>query len=73
MREWKVERAMAYGATLGVAAAMIKLFAPWGARHSMAGNLREVAGAALAFALLCGIAVLIRNVIARRLLRSEVR
>ena len=58
---------MLYGAGIGVAAAAVKLFAPWSEPHTTAAIAEELVGAALAFALLCGLAAALRNFIARRL------
>jgi VanZ family protein len=65
---WNTVRAAAYGAAIGVLAAAFKLFAPWREPHSAAANVRELVGAALAFALLCAFAAALRNVLARRLI-----
>jgi hypothetical protein len=71
---WSVTSAAAYGAGIGVAAALLKTF---GLFHGMVGisdrtvavldNLPEIAGAALGFAALCALAAALRNLIARRL------
>jgi hypothetical protein len=47
------------------------LIAPWGGQHSLPGIAKELVGAALAFALLCGLAAALRNFIARRLIWRE--
>jgi hypothetical protein len=73
MQAWNTGRATAYGAAIGAAAAAFKLLAPWGGPHSLAAVAREVAGAALAFALLCGLATALRNFVARRLIGSRAR
>lgn len=72
MRTWHSGRATAYGAAIGVAAAAVKLFAPWSEPQSAAAMTGEFVGAALAFALLCGVAAALRNFIVRRL-RPEIR
>jgi hypothetical protein len=59
---------MLYGAAIGFVAAAFKLLAPWGAPHSLITTVEELVGAALAFALLCGLAAAVRNFIARRLI-----
>ncbi len=65
---------MAYGAAIGAVAAAFKLFAPWSEPHSVGWRSREnLFGAALAFALLCGIAAALRNFIARRLIWPEIQ
>jgi hypothetical protein len=66
-KAWNSARAMLYGAAVGVAAAALKLFAPWSGPHSPAAIVAECVGAALAFALLCGLAAALRNVLMRRL------
>ncbi len=71
MAFWNTGRAMLYGAGIGAAAAAVKLFAPWSAPHTLAAIAEELVGAALAFALLCGIAAALRNLIARRLFSRE--
>ena len=73
MESWNTGRATAYGAAIGIVAAAFKLFAPWSQGHSPSAVAREVVGAALAFALLCGIAVALRNFIARRLIWPKIR
>jgi len=70
---WNTARAMAFGAVIGAVAAGFKLLAPWSAVHTFAVIAREVIGAALAFALLCGIAAALRNFITRRLMGPEIR
>jgi hypothetical protein len=72
-RPWNTGRAMAYGAAIGLVAAVFRMFAPWSELHSAAAIARELTGAALAFALLCGIAAALRNFIARRLIRPEIQ
>ncbi len=67
MQAWNTTRATAYGAAIGLAAALIKSFAPWSDPHSAAAIAKELIGAALAFALLCGLAASLRNFILRRL------
>jgi hypothetical protein len=71
MREWNTIRAMAYGGAIGLAAAVIKSFAPWSDMPSGPGVARELIGATLAFALLCGLAAALRNFILRRITGSE--
>ena len=71
MQAWNTTRAMAYGAVLGFAAAAVKSFAPWSHASSSAAIAKELAGATLAFALLCGLAAALRNFIQRRLTKSE--
>jgi hypothetical protein len=67
MTFWNTGRAMIYGAAIGCAAAAVKLFAPWSEPHTLLAVAEELVGAALAFALLCGLAAALRNFIARRL------
>jgi len=59
---------MLYGAAIGAVAAGFRLLAPWSEPYSPLGVAEELIGAALAFALLCGIAAALRNFIARRLI-----
>jgi hypothetical protein len=59
---------MLYGAAIGIAAAGLRLMAPWSGPHSLVSVAEELVGAALAFALLCGLAAALRNFIARRLI-----
>ncbi len=65
---WRVARAALYGLGAGGLAALFKNFAPLrisaGAGH---GGIAEIAGAALAFALLFAAAAMLRNFLARRL------
>lgn len=65
-RAWSVARAGAYGAGIGTVAALFKTFGPSHQAGSGATSFLEIAGAALAFALLCAAAL--RNLIARRLI-----
>ena len=64
---------MAYGAAIGLVAAAFRLFAPWSGPHGLAAIARELVGAALAFALLCGAAAALRNGVIRRLNRPHPR
>jgi len=73
MRPWNTIRAMAYGGALGLCAAVVKFFAPWSDAVSGAAMAKELIGASLAFALLCGLVAALRNVIQRRLTGSELR
>ena len=78
-RSWNVVRAAAYGAGIGVLAAVFKTVGPLRAAdaavHSFADRLTasvpEIVAAALAFALLCAGAALLRNFIVRRLIRPD--
>jgi hypothetical protein len=76
-RPWNTMRATGYGAVIGLAAAGFKLLAPWNAAqggeslHQVA-IAKELLGAMLAFALLCGLAAAGRNLIVRRLTGSGV-
>jgi predicted permease len=65
-RTWSVSRAAIYGAAVGAAAALFKILGPVHAPGSVAAGILDIAGAALAFALLCAGAALARNLIARR-------
>ena len=72
-KPWNSARAMLYGAFIGGIAAAFKLLAPWSAPHSALAIAEEIAGAALAFALLCGVAAALRNLVVRRLVEPETR
>jgi len=71
MRPWNTMRAMAYGGAIGLGAAAVKSFAPWSDVASGAAIAKELIGATLAFALLCGLAAALRNVVQRRITGSE--
>ena len=71
MQAWNTMRATAYGGAIGLVAALIKSFAPWSNTQSGSAIAKELIGATLAFALLCGLAAALRNFILRRLTRSE--
>lgn len=64
---------MAFGAVIGAVAAGFKLLAPWSRTYAIAETAREIVGAALAFALLCGIAAAARNFIVQRLIGPKAR
>jgi hypothetical protein len=64
---------MAFGAAIGAVAAGFKLLAPWSATLGVAAMTREMIGAALAFALLCGIAAAARNFAVGRLIGPKAR
>jgi hypothetical protein len=74
-RAWSIARAAAYGAGIGAFAALFKTLAPLRVADSagadlterLAANFPEIAGATLAFAVLCAGAAALRNLIARRL------
>ena len=67
MRPWNTMRAIGYGGAIGLAAAAFKSFAPWSEPQSGSAIAKELIGAALAFALLCGVTAALRNFIRRRL------
>ena len=71
MRAWNTMRATAYGGAIGLAAALVKSFAPWSDTPSGPAIVKELIGATLAFALLCGLAAALRNFIQRRIKGSE--
>lgn len=73
MTTWNAGRAALYGAAIGIAAAAVKLIAPWSGPHTLAMIAKEFVGAALAFALLCGLAAALRNFIAGRLISRDMR
>ncbi len=64
---------MLYGAAIGVVAAGFRLIAPWNEPRPLLGVAEELIGAALAFALLCGLAAALRNFIVRRLIWREMQ
>lgn len=74
-RAWNVANAAAFGACLGVLAALLKTFNPFaaGAQRSLAAHLLEIALAAIAFALLCAAAATLRNFLARRVVWHDKR
>ena len=72
-RTWSVSRAAIYGAAVGAAAALFKTLGPLHEPGSAAVRALEIAGAALAFALLCAGAALVRNLIARRFVQRKLR
>jgi hypothetical protein len=71
MRPWNTVRATVYGGAIGLAAAAVKSFAPWSDASSGAVIAKELIGATLAFALLCGLVAALRNFIQRRLRGAE--
>jgi hypothetical protein len=72
-RVWNVLHAAGYGAAIGGLAAIFKTFGPVraGRGFNLFGNLTEIVLAALAFALLCAAAAMLRNYLVRRLVRHE--
>lgn len=72
-RAWSVSRAAIYGAAIGALAALFKTLGPLHAGGSAAARVLEIAGATLAFALICAGAALARNLIARRLVWPKLR
>ena len=72
MRPWNTMQSIGCGGAIGLAAAAIKLFGPWSEPQSGPAIAEELIGAALGFALLCGVAVALRNFIRRRLLGPEI-
>lgn len=72
-RAWSVPRAALYGAAVGALAAMFKAIAPPHEAATTGANLLEIAGAVLAFALLCAGAAALRNFIASRFIWPEIR
>jgi hypothetical protein len=72
-RTWNTARAMVYGAVIGAVAALFKLFAPWSEPHALAVIAKELVGAVLAFALLCGLAAALRNFVTRRLIWPKIQ
>jgi len=73
-RPWNVARAAACGAVIGLLAAVFKTLGPLGTASGAASLIDRavhVAGATVAFALLCAGAAALRNFIARRLVWHE--
>jgi hypothetical protein len=73
---WNVTHAACYGALIGALAALFKALGPFRAANAVAsltGNVKEIAGAALVFALLCAGAAALRNFLARRVVWHDGR
>ena len=73
-RPWRISHAAVAGAAVGMLAALFKKLAPLGAGGGLAdrpAGLAEIAVVALAFALLCTGAAVLRNFLARRLVWHE--
>jgi hypothetical protein len=70
---WSVPRAAACGAVVGLVAALFKMLGPLHAAGSTTLSIAEIAGATLAFALLCAGGAVIRNMIARRYIWPRMR
>jgi hypothetical protein len=66
-RPWSVPRAALYGAGIGLAAALIKMFGPFPAADRALPVVLEIGVVVLAFGLLCAGVALLRNLLARRL------
>ncbi|MGB6343844.1 MAG: hypothetical protein WBG15_14080 [Xanthobacteraceae bacterium] len=58
---------------MGAMASVFKLLAPWSELHALAAYAREIVGAALAFALLCGLVAALRNFIVRWLVSPQIK
>jgi hypothetical protein len=74
-RPWRISHAAACGAALGALAALFKKLAPFGVVNfsERPAGIAEIAAVALAFALLCTAAAMLRNFLARRLVWDERR
>jgi hypothetical protein len=70
---WRVSRAAAYGAAVGVLAALFKIFGPLRTGGFEATPIWDIAAAVFGFALLCAGAALLRNALARRLIWPNLR
>ena len=72
-RAWNVTHACALGALLGVVAALFRTLGPFaaGVQRSLPDNLLEIGLAAVAFALLCAGAAILRNFVARHMVWHE--
>jgi hypothetical protein len=66
-RPWSLPRAALYGAGVGLLAALIKMIGPFRSGERALSPVLEIGAAALAFALLCAGAALLRNRLVRRL------
>jgi hypothetical protein len=66
---WRLTRAAAYGAGIGLAAALFKMLGPLGERILTPARVLDLAGAALAFALLCAGAAFARNMLVRHFVK----
>jgi hypothetical protein len=76
LRPWRITHATACGAALGALAALFKKLAPLGIVGGLSdrpGGLAGIAAVAVAFALLCAGAAMLRNFLARRLVWHEGR
>jgi hypothetical protein len=75
-RPWRITHAAACGAALGALAALFKKSAPLGVAGGLSdrsAGIAEIAAVAVAFALLCAGAAVLRNFLARRLVWHEGR
>jgi hypothetical protein len=72
-RAWKVARAAAYGAGLGAVAAIFSTLGPLHDAGSASERVLQIAGAAVAFALLGAGAAVLRNFTARRFIWPKLR
>lgn len=73
-RPWSLAHAAGYGAVLGALAAVFRTLGPLRtADGNLTDRLAEIAIAALAFALLCTGAAMLRNFIARHLIWQDGR
>jgi len=65
---WNVPRAAAAGAAVGLAAALFRTLGPLHAHGFHTAAVVETVGAVVGFALLCAVAALLRNLVARKLI-----
>jgi hypothetical protein len=65
--DWNVLRAAVYGAGIGLAAVLLKMLGP----HSETPHVLEIAAAVVGFAALCAAAAVVRNLVARHLIRPD--
>ena len=68
--DWRPTRAAAYGACIGLAAALFKMLGPFSERNGTPAGWLDLGEAVLAFALLCAGAALLRNALTRRFVRG---
>ena len=65
---WSIARAAIYGGGIGALAGSFKAFGPFREVGAAGGSPLEITAVALAFALLCAGAAVLRNFIARQLI-----
>ena len=71
VRPWSISRAAAYGAGIGALAALFKAFGPGHGTIPPVETALQIAIAIPGFAILCGGAAALRNLVARRLISRQ--